>query len=77
MAVARALTNAPKLLLADEPTGNLDAATSEGVFQALRALVQTTGVGALVATHNLDMARHMDRVLALKGGWARRIEEAR
>jgi lipoprotein-releasing system ATP-binding protein len=68
VAVARALTNAPRLLLADEPTGNLDPATSQAVFQNLHDLVRATGVAALVATHNLDMARHMDRVLALKDG---------
>ncbi|MGI9169669.1 MAG: ABC transporter ATP-binding protein [Caulobacteraceae bacterium] len=68
VAVARALTNAPRLLLADEPTGNLDPATSRAVFQNLRDLVRSTGVAALVATHNLDIARHMDRVLALKDG---------
>jgi lipoprotein-releasing system ATP-binding protein len=68
VAVARALTNRPRLLLADEPTGNLDPATSEAVFTALRALVTATGVGALIATHNLDMTRHMDRVLTMRGG---------
>ena len=68
VAVARALTNRPRLLLADEPTGNLDPATSEGVFQNLHDLVRATGVAALIATHNLAMARHMDRVLALNDG---------
>ncbi len=68
MAVARALANEPRLLLADEPTGNLDPATSEAVFQNLLDLVRATGVAALIATHNLDLARHMDRVLALKDG---------
>ena len=68
VAVARALTNAPRLLLADEPTGNLDPATSQAVFQNLHDLVRATGVAALVATHNLGMAKHMDRVLALKDG---------
>lgn len=68
VAVARALCNSPRLLLADEPTGNLDPATSEAVFQSLRDLVRETGVAALVATHNLDMTRHMDRVVRLKGG---------
>ena len=68
VAVGRALVNAPRLLLADEPTGNLDPATSEAVFQAIQHLVQSTGVGALIATHNLEMTRHMDRVLALKDG---------
>jgi len=68
VAVARALTNKPRLLLADEPTGNLDPATSEAVFENLRDLVRATGVAALIATHNLDMARHMDRVLAIRDG---------
>jgi len=68
VAVARALTNSPRLLLADEPTGNLDPATSETVFANLRDLVRATGVAALIATHNMEMTRHMDRVLTLKGG---------
>jgi lipoprotein-releasing system ATP-binding protein len=68
VAVARALTNKPRLLLADEPTGNLDPATSEAVFMNLRELVKATGVAALIATHNLEMARHMDRVLAIRDG---------
>jgi len=65
VAVARALTNQPRLLLADEPTGNLDPANADLVFRTLRELVRLTGVGAVIATHNLDMARHMDRVLIL------------
>jgi lipoprotein-releasing system ATP-binding protein len=68
VAVARALTNAPRLLLADEPTGNLDPATSEAVFASLRDLVRRTGVAALIATHNLEMTRHMDRVLTVRDG---------
>ena len=68
VAVARALTNAPSLLLADEPTGNLDPATSQAVFANLRDLVRSTGVAALIATHNLEMALHMDRVLTLIDG---------
>jgi lipoprotein-releasing system ATP-binding protein len=68
VAVARALANSPRLLLADEPTGNLDPATSGQVFENLYALARKTGVAALVATHNLDLARHMDRVFALKDG---------
>jgi lipoprotein-releasing system ATP-binding protein len=68
VAVARALANRPRLLLADEPTGNLDPATSEAVFANLHELVRTSGVAALIATHNLAMARHMDRVLVLKDG---------
>jgi lipoprotein-releasing system ATP-binding protein len=68
VAVARALANAPKLLLADEPTGNLDPVTSTSVFQSLRDLAHTTGVAALIATHNLELARYMDRVFALTDG---------
>jgi len=68
VAVARALTNAPRLLLADEPTGNLDPATSEAVFENLRDLVHQTGVAALIATHNIAMTRHMDRVLTVRDG---------
>jgi lipoprotein-releasing system ATP-binding protein len=68
VAVARALANSPRLLLADEPTGNLDPSTSQAVFQSLHDLVRETGVAAVVATHNTEMARHMDRVLALKEG---------
>lgn len=68
VALARALTNKPRLLLADEPTGNLDPATSEAVFLNLRDLVRSTGVAALIATHNMEMVRHMDRVLTVKDG---------
>jgi lipoprotein-releasing system ATP-binding protein len=73
VAVARALANRPRLLLADEPTGNLDPRTSEGVFQNLHDLVRQTGVAALIATHNVEMTRHMDRVLILRDG---RVEPA-
>jgi lipoprotein-releasing system ATP-binding protein len=72
VAIARALANAPRLLLADEPTGNLDPATSGTVFGALYELVRSQGVAALIATHNLELARHMDRVFALRDG---RLEE--
>jgi lipoprotein-releasing system ATP-binding protein len=68
VAVARALANSPRLLLADEPTGNLDPHTSTAVFDNLYDLVRRTGVAAVVATHNLELARHMDRVFALKDG---------
>ena len=68
VAIARALANAPRLLLADEPTGNLDPATSLAVFDSLHQLARRQGVAAVVATHNLELARHMDRVLALKDG---------
>ncbi|MCH7931439.1 MAG: ABC transporter ATP-binding protein [Proteobacteria bacterium] len=69
VAIARALANAPRVLLADEPTGNLDHATAMGVFDQLVARVRETGVAALVATHNLELAGRMDRVLALQDGF--------
>ena len=68
VAFCRALANAPRLLLADEPTGNLDPATSERVFAALMDLARGEGLAALIATHNLDLAGRMDRVLRLEGG---------
>jgi lipoprotein-releasing system ATP-binding protein len=68
VAVARALTNRPKLIIADEPTGNLDPDTSKAVFQSLHDLVRREGVAALIATHNLELAGYMDRVFALRGG---------
>lgn len=68
VAFCRALANAPSLLLADEPTGNLDPATSDQVFGALMALVRDTGLSALIATHNLELARRMDRVVKLSDG---------
>jgi lipoprotein-releasing system ATP-binding protein len=68
VAFCRALANEPKLLLADEPTGNLDPATSDQVFGTLIDLVRSTGLSALIATHNLDLAARMDRVLRLDKG---------
>jgi lipoprotein-releasing system ATP-binding protein len=68
VAFARAMANAPRLLLADEPTGNLDPKTSGEVFDNLYRLARNQGIAALVATHNIELARHMDRVLALKDG---------
>jgi lipoprotein-releasing system ATP-binding protein len=68
VAVARALANSPRLLLCDEPTGNLDPTTSRTVFQALHDLARQRGIAALVATHNLELTGSMDRVLALKDG---------
>lgn len=68
VAIARALANDPQLLLADEPTGNLDPETSEIVFENLIRLVRDTGVGAIIATHNMQIAERMDRILELKNG---------
>ncbi len=68
VAIARALANGPRLLLADEPTGNLDPDTSERVFALLLALARETGLAALIATHNLSLAARLDRVLRLEAG---------
>lgn len=68
VAFCRALANEPSLLLADEPTGNLDPETSDQVFGALMALVRDTGLSALIATHNMDLAARMDRVVRLDTG---------
>jgi lipoprotein-releasing system ATP-binding protein len=68
VAFCRALANGPKLLLADEPTGNLDPATSDQVFGVLMALVRETGLSALIATHNMELAARMDRVVRLAQG---------
>ncbi len=68
VAFCRALANAPRLLLADEPTGNLDPGTSDQVFATLLALVRDTGLSAVIATHNLALAARMDRQIRLEGG---------
>jgi lipoprotein-releasing system ATP-binding protein len=68
VAFCRALANQPKLLLADEPTGNLDPETSERVFSTLLDLVRETGLSALIATHNLELAAKMDRQIRLDAG---------
>ena len=68
VAIARALANRPKVLLADEPTGNLDHGTAMKVFERLVDLARETGIAVLVATHNLELAGKMDRVLALEDG---------
>ncbi len=72
VALARALANAPRVLLADEPTGNLDPKTADHVFDTLTSLVKASRVAALVATHNLDLAARMDRRVTLRDG---RVEE--
>jgi len=68
VAFCRALANQPRLLLADEPTGNLDPETSERVFATLMDVVRETGLSALIATHNLELAARMDRVVRLEAG---------
>ena len=68
VAIARAVANAPRILLADEPTGNLDPKTSDHVFGALTQLVRASGLAVVVATHNMDIAARMDRRVTLKDG---------
>ena len=68
VAIARAVANAPRILLADEPTGNLDVRTSERVFATLSQLVRASGLAAVVATHNLDIAGQMDRRVTIRDG---------
>ena len=67
VAIARAVANAPRILLADEPTGNLDPQTASYVFEALEALVRQSGLAALIATHNHDLAARMDRRVTIEG----------
>jgi lipoprotein-releasing system ATP-binding protein len=73
VAIARAVANAPRFLMADEPTGNLDPHTADHVFSTLLALVRASGLAALIATHNLELAARMDRKVTLKDG---QVEEA-
>jgi len=68
VAIARAVANAPRLLLADEPTGNLDPATASHVFGTLISLVRASGLSALIATHNMELASRMDRRLTIQDG---------
>jgi lipoprotein-releasing system ATP-binding protein len=68
IAIARAAANHPRVILADEPTGNLDPATSELVFAALQDLIRNEGAAAIIATHNHDLARRADRIVTLKDG---------
>ena len=74
VAIARALANAPKVLLADEPTGNLDVHTADVVFEELLATVRRERLAALIATHNPDLAARMDRTIALRDGKAVAVE---
>ena len=68
VAIARAVANGPRVLLADEPTGNLDPKTADHVFATLAALVKATGLAALIATHNMDLAARMDRRVTIREG---------
>jgi lipoprotein-releasing system ATP-binding protein len=68
VAIVRALANDPKVLLADEPTGNLDHATGDGVMATLIDITRATGLAALIATHNLDLAHRLDRIVVLEDG---------
>jgi lipoprotein-releasing system ATP-binding protein len=68
VAIARAIANAPHVLLADEPTGNLDPKTANHVFDMLTHIVRATGLAALVATHNMDLAARMDRRVTIRDG---------
>jgi len=68
VAIARAVANAPRVLLADEPTGNLDQRTSERVFATMSQLVRASGLAAIIATHNLDIAAQMDRRVTIRDG---------
>src|SRR5262249_10308550 len=68
VAIARAVANAPRVLLADEPTGNLDLRTADRVFEALTQLVRASGLAAIIATHNMDLAARMDRQVTLQDG---------
>jgi lipoprotein-releasing system ATP-binding protein len=68
VAIARAVANAPRILLADEPTGNLDLHTADHVFDTLNQLVRASGLAAIIATHNLDLARRMDRRVTIREG---------
>ena len=68
VAIARSLANRPRVLLADEPTGNLDPRTADGVFEMLIGLVRSEGLSALIATHNYDLSKKMDRTLLLDKG---------
>ncbi|MEM1140437.1 MAG: ABC transporter ATP-binding protein [Pseudomonadota bacterium] len=74
VAIARALANRPRLLLADEPTGNLDPRTAISVFESLLTLARQEGVAALIATHNLDLAEQMDRIVLLQEGELYEVE---
>jgi lipoprotein-releasing system ATP-binding protein len=74
VAIARAVANAPRILLADEPTGNLDPKTSDHVFSALTQLIEASGLAIMLATHNMDIAARMDRRVTIKDGMVVELE---
>jgi lipoprotein-releasing system ATP-binding protein len=74
VAIARAVANAPRILLADEPTGNLDPRTSEHVFSALTQLIEASGLAVVVATHNMDIAARMHRRVTIRDGLVVELE---
>ena len=74
VAIARAVANAPRILLADEPTGNLDPHTADHVFAALTQLVRASGLAAMIATHNMELAARMDRRVTLREGQVVELE---
>jgi lipoprotein-releasing system ATP-binding protein len=74
VAIARALANNPNLILADEPTGNLDPVTARKVFELLHKLVKSIGISCIIATHNLDLANSMDRLITLENGFIKNSE---
>jgi lipoprotein-releasing system ATP-binding protein len=74
VAIARAVANGPRVLLADEPTGNLDPRTADHVFTALTQLVRASGLAAVIATHNMDIAARMDRRVTLREGQVKELE---
>ena len=74
VAIARAVANAPRILLADEPTGNLDVHTAEHVFHALTQLVRASGLATIIATHNMELAARMDRRVTLQDGHVVELE---
>ena len=74
VAIARAVANGPRVLLADEPTGNLDPKTADHVFAALAALVKASGLAALIATHNMDLAARMDRRVTIREGHIKEMD---
>jgi lipoprotein-releasing system ATP-binding protein len=74
VAIARALANNPNLILADEPTGNLDPVTARKVFELLHKLVKSIGISCIIATHNHDLANSMDRLITLENGFIKNSE---